>query len=121
MAWVLPTALAVGSAYAADKNNQALQRQSRRDKEMNAIQTKYSPWLSPNYQQVTNPGSRFAQMLGGGMSGAMMGMALNRGFNVGAPAQPVAANAAASPWQQPFDNAAMNPRTTYRGAPLGMP
>jgi predicted lipid-binding transport protein (Tim44 family) len=70
MVWLIP--MAIGAAAAA-ANNREQQKQAERGDQANALETKYSPWVNPNYQSVSRPGSMTGAILGGAASGAMMG------------------------------------------------
>jgi len=60
-------------ALAGYANTRAQEKQAEVDNQMNALETKYSPWISPQYRQVTKPGSMIGSVLGGGASGGLMG------------------------------------------------
>ena len=80
MAWIVPVGLALGGAIAGKQQADQMDRQRAQDQEMNAIETQYSPWINPQYRQVSQGGSRTGSMLGGAISGGMQGMSLMGGM-----------------------------------------
>jgi len=82
-AWFVPAAMALGGALSGKAKADEMDAQATSDRMMNAVETKYSPWLQPQYRSVRPEGSQAGMMLGGGMQGAMMGMGLNKAFSGG--------------------------------------
>lgn len=72
----LPAALGLVSGGMEHK---AQQRQADHVNKMNALETEYSPWIAPSYQQAPQVGSQMGSMLSGGFTGGMMGAQLGGG------------------------------------------
>lgn len=86
MFWI-PLAMAAAGAVAGAANQREQRKQAEVDNKMNALETKYSPWISPQYRNVTQPGSMIGSVLGGAASGGMMGAqmgSMGGGGNAGA-------------------------------------
>jgi hypothetical protein len=79
-AWLLPLGLvAAGTAAGAAKAGaQASQREE--DQLANILETKYSPWVTPQYRNVAAKPSYLGEMLGGGVMGGLAGASLQQGL-----------------------------------------
>lgn len=77
--WMVPAAMAVGSMFMADQQNRQVRDQNRRQADMAAAQTQFSPWTKlgagkANYQSEQS-------LMGAGMQGGVSGMGMAQSYD----------------------------------------
>lgn len=69
----------VAGALIGNEQVKEQEREQERVNKMNALETQYSPWIAPNYQQAPTPGSRLGAIGQGALSGYMLGSQFSGG------------------------------------------
>jgi len=82
-AWVLPAVMGGLGVISGASNARQAQKTRRQDQKMNEIEARYSNWLNPQYRSVSPGASTLGSVLGGGVSGALMGSNLNKALDFG--------------------------------------